>query len=271
MSRSELFAPLVGLGIFPINFVIGFVLAKFVSTGKTRSEKVVGVICIFFVLQALLFSLGTLYFCLGLLSTGGGCRLLVPGLTGGLASGKTTVSTYLKNHGWTVIDADEIARGVLQRGTLSFHLVVRAFGRSIIDDATGEISRPRLREVVFQDATKRRALNKLTHPWIIARMFWQVFKFRICLWRRRVILDIPLLFETRLNLFCGPVVVVYVNDDLQFSRLRSRDRTCSEQTLRSMINSQLPLQEKALLADMVIDNNSSLENLFEQTRNHFPC
>lgn len=222
-------------------------------------------------LQILLFKESKWHFLVGLLFACIGYRSLVPGLTGGLGTGKSSVSTFLRSHGWRVIDADEISRNILKRGTPAYRQVVKAFGSSVLDKASGEVDRMRLRHIVFQDAAKRRLLNRLTHPWIIGTILWRIFKFRICLWEQRVVVDIPLLFETKFNLLCGPVVVVCVAEDLQLQRLVLRDRTSSEELLRSMIRSQLPLKEKVSLADIVLDNNSTLDNLFEQIKQHFPC
>lgn len=261
----------LGCALLPVNFVIGFILAKYLSMRGKRGGYIVAYLFFFIVLQSLLYKVTAVHFWLGILFTFFGFRFLVPGLTGGPASGKTTVASYLKARGWDVIDADEIAKNVVKRGAPAYHQIVKKFGTSILDTSTGEIDRAHLRQVIFRDAPNRRLLNSLTHPWIIANIVWQLFKLRICLWRQRVILDVPLLFETHLNLFCGPVAVVYVADELQLSRLIERDRTCSEKTLRSMICSQRALKEKASLADIVLDNNSTLDNLFDQIKQHFRC
>lgn len=271
MPLPESLQSCLGVALLPANFVVGFIFAKHISMRRARTRNTVAFLCLITGIHALLYTISATSFWLGVLFTWFGFRLLVPGLTGGLATGKTTVSSFLKSHGWDVIDADEISRNIVKRGTPAFHQVVKAFGGSIIEAHSGEIDRARLRQIVFQNPEKRRLLNALIHPWIIASMVWQLFKLRICLWRKRVILDIPLLFETRLNLFCGPVAVVYVADELQLSRLRARDRTSSEQTLRSMISCQRPLKEKASLADIVLDNSSTLDHLFEQTKQHFSC
>lgn len=261
----------IGLALLIVNGIIGFVLAKFFSMKNSRKEYKIAYICLLATFQAFLYSNSAVQFFLGIFFTVLGYRFLVPGLTGGLGTGKSTVAAYLKSHGWMVIDADEISRDILKRGSPAFYRVVNAFGSSIIDKRSGEVDRNFLRHVVFNDPTKRRLLNRLTHPWIIATILWRIFKYRICLWRRRVLVDIPLLFETGLNLVCGPVAVVYVSQDLQLRRLVSRDRASSAELLNSMIKSQLPLKEKVSLADIALDNNSTLENLYEQVKWHFPC
>lgn len=257
--------------MFPFSFVLGFTLAKCFSMRKTRPVFKAAYAFLVITFEVLLFKASELHCCLGLAFTFLGYRCLVPGLTGGMGTGKSSVSSFLKSLGWRVIDADEVSRSILKRGSPAFRQVVKAFGNSVVDKASGEIDRNRLRHVIFQDPAKRRLLNRLTHPWIIGTILWQIFKFRICMWEQRVVVDIPLLFETKLNLLCGPVVVVYVAEDLQLQRLVLRDRASSEELLRSMIRSQLPLKEKVSLADIVLDNNSTLENLFGQVKQHFPC
>lgn len=238
---------------------------------SARVKQKIAYVGILVIIEALLYKISAPHFWISVVFTLSGFRMLVPGLTGGVASGKTTVASYLKSRGWYVIDADEISRSILKRGRPAFRQVVSAFGDGIIEEDSGEIDRARLRQVIFDDSSKRRQLNRITHPWIIATIVWRLFVLRICFWRQRVILDIPLLIETRLHLFCGPVVVVYVSEELQLRRLLARDGTASEQTLRSMVCSQLPLKEKLLLADIVLNNCTSLQHLFKQTDQHFSC
>ncbi|XP_026189870.1 uncharacterized protein LOC113146523 [Cyclospora cayetanensis] len=271
MLHSNIFRSLLGCSLFLVNFVTGFVLAKYSTMRQPRPvHKVAFVLLLMFSLCSL-YTASTLHFFVGLLSTYAGARLLVPGLTGGLATGKSTVASYLKRNGWTVIDADAIAKGVLKRGTPAFRQVVNVFGDVIIDPSSGDIDRVRLREVVFHDTSKRRLLNRITHPWILVTILWEVVKFRLCLWRQHVVLDIPLLFETHLNLLCGPVTVVAATEEVQLRRLVARDTSSPKHTLQSMIRCQLPLKEKVSLADIVLDNNSTLDKLFHQTKQYFRC
>lgn len=273
MAIFETHSGVLACALFLVNFVIGFVLAKYLSLGSSNRRRRYGAFstCLLVVLQAFFYTISAQHFLFGILFTYIGFRLIVPGLTGGLASGKTTVSSYLKTRGYDVIDADEIAKSVLKRGTIAYRHVVKAFGESIIDAESGEIDRARMRQVVFEDASKRMLLNRLTHPWIFAKLLFQLFKFRIFLWRRRVILDIPLLFESRLHLFCGPVIVVYVSEGVQLRRLFERDRRCSEETLRSMVASQLPLEEKISKADIVFFNDTTKPILYNQVNLLLRC
>lgn len=270
MLFSDTIWPLLGCTFFPFSFVFGFVCAKYLSMRIARVKQRIAYVGILVIIEALLYKTSALHFWISVIFTLLGFRMLVPGLTGGVASGKTTVASYLKSRGWYVIDADEISRNILKRGTPAFRQVVNAFGDGIIEKKSGEIDRASLRQVIFNDSSKRRQLNRITHPWIIATIAWRLLVLRICLWRQRVILDIPLLIETRLHLFCGPVVVVYVPEELQLRRLLARDRAAPEQTLRSMVCSQLPLKEKLLLADIVLDNSLTLQDLFKEIDKHFP-
>lgn len=262
---------MLGCCLLPFSFVTGFTLAKVLSIRRLcRVLKAAYTVCVI-AFQVFLFKVSEPHFLLGVLFAFLGYRCLVPGLTGGLGTGKSSVSGFLKSHGWRVVDADEISRGILKRGSPAFRQVVKAFGDCVVDKASGEIDRTRLRHLIFQDPAKRRLLNRLTHPWIIGTILWRIFRFRICLWAQRVVIDVPLLFETKLNLLCGPVVVVFTAEDLQLRRLLLRDQTSSEELLRSMIKSQLPLKDKVSLADIVLDNNSTLDHLFRQVKQHFPC
>jgi len=187
----------------------------------------------------------------------------IVGLTGGIASGKSTVSNLFKSHDIPVVDADVIARDVLKKGTGGWKKVVAAFGEDILQ-ANGEVDRPRLGQIVFSDPAKRQLLNRLLASYISSGIFWEIVK----LWMKGfkvIVLDVPLLFETKMEKWTNPIIVVWVDPETQLRRLMARDRT-SEEDAGNRINAQMSLDLKRTKADIVIDNTGSLEDLNEQFR-----
>lgn len=233
---------------------------------SVRASKTLLVLWLFVLIttQAFLFYGGKHFVVGGIISAVLGSRCVVWGVTGGVGSGKSTVAKILESNGWIVIDADSISRNVLRRGSLGFLLSVCVFGRKIIDRSTGDIDRQYVRQIVFDDPWKRRLLNAITHPQIIITILWQIVWFRILKMCSKVLLDAPLLFECHLDIICGPVIVVSTTEDIQLQRLQARDIQSSASTLKKMICSQLPLDTKVSMADIVIENNSTVSDLFNQ-------
>ncbi|KAL5561500.1 hypothetical protein UlMin_031247 [Ulmus minor] len=188
----------------------------------------------------------------------------VVGLTGGIASGKSTVSNLFKAQGVPVVDADVVARDVLKKGTGGWKKVVAAFGEEILQP-DGEVDRPRLGQIVFSDPSKRQLLNRLLAPYISSGILWEILK----LWMKGskvIVLDIPLLFEVKMDKWTKPIIVVWVDPETQLQRLMARDRT-SQEDAQYRINAQMSLDLKRNKADIVIDNTGSLDELKEQFRN----
>ncbi|KAF3795486.1 Dephospho-CoA kinase [Nymphaea thermarum] len=188
----------------------------------------------------------------------------IVGLTGGISSGKSTVSNMFKANDIPVVDADVIARDVLRRGTGGWKKVVKAFGNTILLE-NGEVNRAYLGQIVFSDPTKRQLLNRLLAPYIAFGIYWEIVK----LWLKGyklIVLDIPLLFETKMNRMTKPVIVVWVDPSTQLQRLMARDGISEEQAL-NRINAQMPLDEKREKADVVVDNSDSLEETKERVCN----
>ncbi|KAK1278583.1 hypothetical protein QJS04_geneDACA007307 [Acorus gramineus] len=180
----------------------------------------------------------------------------VVGLTGGIASGKSTVSNLFKSDGVPVVDADVVARDVLKKGTGGYKKVVGAFGDEILLDS-GDVDRARLGQIVFSDPSKRQLLNRLLAPFISSGLFWEIVK----LWLKGskvIVLDIPLLFEAKMDKWTNPIIVVWVDPETQLQRLMARDGISEEQA-RNRINAQMALDLKRTKADLVIDNSRSLE------------
>ncbi|CAM4148563.1 dephospho-CoA kinase [Jeotgalicoccus halotolerans] len=181
------------------------------------------------------------------------------GLTGGIASGKTTVSDYLKKRGYVVLDADAYSKKTTAKNGPAIPAIIEAFGADIVDEA-GELDRKKLGSIIFNDADKRRELNEIVHPLIREMMNADEEKY---IQKGHVFLDIPLLFENGLNERCDYVVTVFVDRDTQIKRLTARnDLTVEEAEAR--INSQMPLTEKVQKSDFRLDNNGTVEMLYEQ-------
>ncbi|KAF8055860.1 dephospho-CoA kinase-domain-containing protein [Lyophyllum atratum] len=187
--------------------------------------------------------------------------MLVIGLTGGIATGKSTVSRILKDKKIPVVDADVLARQVVEPGTTGLKKIVKEFGTEILLP-DGTLDRKKLGTVVFNDEEKRKKLNAIVHPAVRWAMFMKV----IGLWvnsEKYCVLDVPLLIEGGLSKWVGKVVVVYCSPDLQLQRLMSRDGSTREEA-SSRLNSQLPIADKVAYADVVIDNSGTPQELKAQ-------
>lgn len=180
------------------------------------------------------------------------------GLTGGIASGKSTVSRYLAELGATVLDADQIAREVVALGTCGYRKVVREFPQVVT--AQG-IDRKKLGEIVFSNPLERKKLESIIHPLVLSRL--QMDGRRYELQGKVVIADIPLLFETNSQSFLDQVWLVYVDKETQIARLMDRDNFTYEQAL-SRVEAQMSIEEKRKLADEIIDNRFTLTETKEQ-------
>ncbi|GGN48999.1 dephospho-CoA kinase [Oceanobacillus indicireducens] len=188
---------------------------------------------------------------------------LVIGLTGSIATGKSTVAKMFRQLGIPVIDADILAREVVEPGEDAYKKVIETFGEDILlDDKT--LNRKRLGEIVFTDETKRKQLNGIVHPAIRKRMLEKRDHF-IREGYQCVVLDIPLLFESKLQEFVDKILVVYADQEIQLQRLMARNEFSEEEAMQR-IQSQMPVKKKASLADAVINNNSTKEETYEQLR-----
>jgi dephospho-CoA kinase len=178
------------------------------------------------------------------------------GLTGGIASGKSTVSSMFREMGIPVVDADVIARLVVEPGQETYNEIVQSFGEGILyQDRT--INREALGSIVFHNDDKRKVLNNIVHPAVRKRMLEEKEQF-ITSGCSAVVLDIPLLFESGLSYMVDKTIVVYVNYENQLNRLMNRNQLSKTEALTRM-QSQMPLEEKKALADEVIDNNGTIQ------------
>ncbi|MFJ5758277.1 dephospho-CoA kinase [Neobacillus sp. NPDC093182] len=186
---------------------------------------------------------------------------LVIGLTGGIASGKSTVSSMLKEMNITVIDADVEARLAVEKGEPAYQKIVAEFGDDILLD-TEEIDRVKLGSIIFHNAEKRQLLNSIVHPEVRKRMNDQVEAARVR-GEQVIVLDIPLLFESKLTHMVEKTILVYVDRDIQLKRLMERNDLSMEDA-EARIKSQMPLSEKVALADAVINNNGTIAETEKQ-------
>lgn len=186
---------------------------------------------------------------------------MIIGLTGSIASGKSTVSNMLKELGLPIVDADQVARQVVEPGTETLKEIAEAFGEDILTEK-GELNRPKLGAIVFNDEEKRKMLNNIIHPAIRREMLRQRDEL-VANGEKTVIMDIPLLFESKLQHFVDKIIVVTVTEDVQLNRLMERNQFSEEEAM-SRIRSQLPLSVKEKGADAVINNNGSMEETKKQ-------
>lgn len=181
------------------------------------------------------------------------------GLTGGVATGKSTVAKMFKECGASVIDADELARGVVQPGKPAWRDIVHTFGREVLNpDRT--INRRVLGSIVFIHPAKRRRLERIIHPRVAReqiRLTKQIAKRNP---RAIVIYDVPLLFEAGIDKRVNKVIVVTADRNTQVARLRKRNGLTKAEALRR-IRSQMPLAKKRRLADYVLDGTKNRNQL----------
>jgi dephospho-CoA kinase len=186
---------------------------------------------------------------------------LTIGLTGGIASGKSTVSKMLTEMGIPVIDADIEARLAVEQGETAYNDIVRYFGEDILDQ-DGNINREKLGSIVFHDEEKRKALNSFVHPAVRQRMLAKVERAKQDR-EKAIILDIPLLIEGNLQYMADKILLVYVNEETQLQRLMERNQLSEEEAL-ARIKSQMPIDEKVKHADKVINNNGTIAETKQQ-------
>ncbi|MBN3522875.1 dephospho-CoA kinase [Paenibacillus apiarius] len=179
------------------------------------------------------------------------------GLTGGIASGKSTVSSLLVERGALLVDADRIAREVVLPGSPVLDKIAELFGADMLLE-DGSLDRKRLGEAVFANAEQRKALEGITHPAIRHEMKAQMNRLESERPDKLVVVDVPLLYESGLTAMFESVVVVYVPREIQLQRLMKRDGLDAVQAERRL-QSQWDIEKKRALANTVIDNSQGLE------------
>ena len=181
--------------------------------------------------------------------------MLIVGLTGGYASGKSTVAKMFVELGATLIDADRLAREVVKPDKQAWFEIVAHFGKGILLKSR-EIDRKTLGEIVFGSDAEREKLNAIVHPRVLDEELKAIEEIKGRELDAILILSVPLLIESGHYKLCDKIVVVIVDKDTQIKRLMERDGFSREESVRR-ISAQMPLSEKVTYADFVIDNSGS--------------
>jgi dephospho-CoA kinase len=188
--------------------------------------------------------------------------MLHVGLTGNIASGKSSAARFFAELGAHLIDADRVAHSLLRSGTPTFRRIVDAFGVQILSPG-GEIDRRILGRIVFSDANERAKLNSLTHPAVEAEILRRIAELEQSSSNGIIIVDAALMIETGGYTMYHRLIVVTCDRSLQVSRLMSRDGLTEEEA-RARMASQMPIEEKLKLADYRIDTSGTMSQIREQ-------
>ncbi|MGB9668313.1 MAG: dephospho-CoA kinase [Thermosulfidibacteraceae bacterium] len=180
------------------------------------------------------------------------------GLTGGIATGKSTVLRIIREMGYRVLSSDEIARSITKKGEKGYEKVVEVFGSGILDDS-GEIDRKKLAKMIFSDPEKKKLLEGILHPLIREEVDKKIAEIESKSPCSLVFVEVPLLFEVKAEDRFDFIVVVYIPRQLQIKRLMERDNlTRGEAELR--IKNQIDIEVKRKKAHFVIDNSGTIED-----------
>jgi dephospho-CoA kinase len=192
--------------------------------------------------------------------------MFVAGLTGGIGSGKSTFARFLAEQGAEILDADELGRAALRPGQRGWHEAIDTWGDDLLVPGTSEIDRAKLASIVFSDPAKLAALNAIVHPIIMSGIAdtLDVLSGTDTV----VVIDAALLIETGLSEGVDKVIVVVASDDVRGERLRL-DRGMSQEDIEARIAAQLPLSKLLDKADIVVQNDGSLEQLRREAERVF--
>lgn len=188
---------------------------------------------------------------------------MIIGLTGSIASGKSTVAQMLQGYQLPIVDADIVARQVVEPGTQTLQQIAEAFGQEVMKE-DGTMDREKVGAIIFHEPAQRKVLNDIIHPAIRAEMLRQRDEL-VQNGAAHVVMDIPLLFESKLQHFVDKILVVSVTEEIQLARLMERNQL-PESEARARIASQLPMSVKEKGADAVIYNNTTKEATAEQLK-----
>lgn len=183
--------------------------------------------------------------------------ILIIGITGSIACGKSLVSNYLQEKGYTIIDADKIGHMALENDEVKKQLVNK-FGKSILKD--NEINRVTLGKLVFENNENLKELNNIIHPQIRKNISEQIQVHKN---EKLVFVDVPLLFEAKFDDLVEKIIVISLDEKIQLERLMNRNSLSKEEALQR-IKSQIPIREKEKLGDYVVDNSFTQENTYNQ-------
>ena len=183
--------------------------------------------------------------------------ILIIGITGSIACGKSLVSNYLQEKGYTIIDADKIGHMALENDEVKKQLVNK-FGKSILKD--NEVNRVTLGKLVFENNENLKELNNIIHPQIRKNISEQLQVHKN---EKLVFVDVPLLFEAKFDDLVEKIIVISLDEKIQLERLMNRNSLSKEEALQR-IKSQIPVREKEKLGDYVVDNSFTQENTYKQ-------
>jgi len=181
------------------------------------------------------------------------------GITGGIATGKSTVMKYLQKKGYPVIDCDILAKEALERDTPAYKAVVHKFG-SGIKQRDAEIDRKKLAQIIFNNESKRKLLERIVHEQVLRDVQSQLRDYSNSK-ELLVFIDIPLLFEVKWEFLVDETWVIACDEQTQIKRLMNRD-DLSEEDAQSRLNAQIPIEDKKSLGDVLIDSNQSIEEMY---------
>ncbi|XP_008547493.1 dephospho-CoA kinase [Microplitis demolitor] len=189
--------------------------------------------------------------------------MFIVGLTGGIATGKSTVCQIFREHGIPVVDADIAARRVVEPGKPAWCKIRKEFGDQVFQN-DGHLDRNKLGDLIFDDIEKRRTLNSITHPEIYKELWWETLKY-LYEGYPFIVMDLPLLFESgKMFNYLYKIIVVSCEEEQQLERLMTRSGF-EESKCRQRIASQMPLDKKIEQANFVIDNSGTPEETRNQT------
>ena len=177
---------------------------------------------------------------------------MIIGITGTFGSGKTTVANMFRKYGFKVINVDKLYRGIYNKNDSLKKQIKKEFGTT---------NRTQLKKIVFNNSNKLKKLNKLTHPIIIDIIKKQIKKIK----NRKIIIDVPLLFESKVQAMFDKIIVVQCSKKEQIKRILKKKKY-SKKEINSIIKSQMSLNEKIKHADFVVDNNKSIKNTAMQIK-----
>ncbi len=190
--------------------------------------------------------------------------MILVGLTGGIASGKSTVSDFLREEGAVIVDADEIAHEVILKGNRAYQPVIDFFGQEIVS-VSGEIDRKKLGEIVFHHPLQLAQLNEIIHPLVFEQLESEKKRIEQKQPQSVMVFDAPLLIEVNAHQRMDWVLLVYVDQKTQLARLTQRDGLTKE-AAKLRIDTQMPLDEKRVFADEIIDNQKPREVVKKEVR-----
>ncbi len=190
-------------------------------------------------------------------------EVMVVGLTGQTGAGKSTVSKVFAENGFSVINADKIARLVVEKGSKCLCELEESFGNNIINE-NNELNRKALASIVFSDSKKLELLNTITYPYITREILKQIDNLT-AQGQLLILLDAPTLFESRADDFCELIISVIAHNDIRLQRIMKRDNLSADEALKRM-NSQLPEAFFIENSDFIIKNNKTMQNVFDVSK-----